>query len=148
MKTLPAFTDLWKHFPEAVNSTVVEIVNAVHKGNMPVWERHHNWILIGGRALDRGVTLEGLTVSYISRDTYNSNADTVQQMGRFFGYKKNYLDYCRIFLSDNLCAQFVDYVDHEESLLTELRKAIDNKINIKSWPRHFRLSNKFKQPLP
>lgn len=55
-------------------------------------------IAIGGISLSRGLTLEGLCVSYFYR---NSQAyDTLLQMGRWFGYRPGYEDLCRIWMSD------------------------------------------------
>lgn len=55
-------------------------------------------IAIGGFVLSRGLTLEGLTISYFSR---NANAyDTMLQMCRWFGYRKGYEDLCRIYISE------------------------------------------------
>lgn len=54
-------------------------------------------IAIGGFVLSRGLTLEGLTISYFSR---NANAyDTMLQMCRWFGYRNGYEDLCRIYIS-------------------------------------------------
>jgi len=57
----------------------------------PVWK-----IIIGGNKLSRGYTLEGLTVSYYRRVT--SSADTLMQMGRWFGFRPGYRDLVRVFL--------------------------------------------------
>jgi hypothetical protein len=55
-------------------------------------------IAVGGNSLSRGLTLEGLCVSYLLR---NSKAyDTLLQMGRWFGYRDGYGDLCRVFLSE------------------------------------------------
>ncbi|SME97066.1 Z1 domain-containing protein [Tistlia consotensis] len=54
-------------------------------------------IAVGGNSLSRGITLEGLTISYFLR---NSKAyDTLLQMGRWFGYRDGYGDLCRIWMS-------------------------------------------------
>ncbi|MDA7861484.1 Z1 domain-containing protein [bacterium] len=53
-------------------------------------------IVIGGHKLSRGLTLEGLSISYFAR---NSKAyDTLMQMCRWFGYRPNYGDLCRVYL--------------------------------------------------
>lgn len=54
-------------------------------------------IAIGGLALSRGLTLEGLMVSYFYRNT--STFDVLMQMGRWFGYRDGYDDLCRIYLT-------------------------------------------------
>jgi len=53
------------------------------------------YIAIGGNRLSRGFTLEGLTINYFLRAT--DNADTLMQMGRWFGYRIGYLDCCKLF---------------------------------------------------
>lgn len=59
------------------------------------------YIAIGGNRLSRGFTLEGLTINYFLRAT--NNADTLMQMGRWFGYRIGYLDCCKLFtIQDNI----------------------------------------------
>lgn len=55
-------------------------------------------ITIGGFSLSRGLTLEGLTISYFYRST--KMYDTLLQMGRWFGYRPGYEDLCRIFMTE------------------------------------------------
>ena len=54
-------------------------------------------IVVGGFLLSRGLTLEGLMVSYYSRNT--STYDALLQMGRWFGYRFGYEDLCRLYIS-------------------------------------------------
>lgn len=61
------------------------------------FERRRVWrILVGGTKLSRGFTIEGLTVSYYRRVT--RQADTLMQMGRWFGYREGYRDLVRLFI--------------------------------------------------
>jgi len=57
-------------------------------------------IAIGGDKLSRGLTLEGLSVSYYLRTS--KMYDTLMQMGRWFGYRAGYVDLCRLFVSREL----------------------------------------------
>lgn len=57
-------------------------------------------IAIGGDKLSRGLTLEGLSVSYFLRAS--KMYDTLMQMGRWFGYRPGYVDLCRLFTSNEL----------------------------------------------
>jgi hypothetical protein len=57
----------------------------------PVWK-----IIVGGNKLSRGYTIEGLTVSYYRRVA--GTADTLMQMGRWFGFRPGYQDLVRVFL--------------------------------------------------
>lgn len=52
-------------------------------------------IAVGGDKLSRGLTLEGLSISYFLRTT--RMYDALMQMGRWFGYRPGYLDLCRLF---------------------------------------------------
>lgn len=57
-------------------------------------------IAIGGDKLSRGLTLEGLSVSYFLRAS--TMYDTLMQMGRWFGYRPGYIDLCRLYTSPEL----------------------------------------------
>jgi len=57
-------------------------------------------IVIGGNKLSRGLTLEGLSVSYYLRAS--RMYDTLMQMGRWFGFRPGYVDLCRLFTSREL----------------------------------------------
>ncbi len=71
------------------------------------------FIIVGGNTLSRGLTLEGLTTSYFLRTT--NQADTLMQMGRWFGYRKGYEIFPRVWL-DNLALerfQFLSQMNEE-----------------------------------
>ncbi len=71
-------------------------------------------IAIGGMVLSRGLTLEGLMVSYYSR---NATAyDTLLQMGRWFGYRPNYEDLCRLYITQENIDRFDAVLDAVEDL--------------------------------
>lgn len=61
-------------------------------------------IVIGGNTLARGLTLEGLCTSYFLRRS--NQYDSLMQMGRWFGYRSNYEDICRIFTTQNISDNF------------------------------------------
>ncbi|MFG2181469.1 Z1 domain-containing protein [Streptomyces abikoensis] len=64
------------------------------------FERRSIWkILVGGQKLSRGFTVEGLTVSYYRRCA--SNASTMMQMGRWFGFRESYRDLVRLWIGRN-----------------------------------------------
>jgi len=86
------------------------------------WSLSSNHILIGGAKLDRGFTVKGLITTYMPRNTLSfSNADTIQQRCRFFGYKKPFLRCCRVYLPENSIAEYEAYVEHEEHLRSVLQ---------------------------
>lgn len=67
--------------------------------------RQLNVIAVGGDKLSRGLTLEGLTVSFFMRSS--QMYDTLMQMGRWFGFRPKYTDLCRLFVSDELFRWFM-----------------------------------------
>ena len=76
-------------------------------------------IAIGGDKLSRGLTLEGLSVSYYLRAS--RMYDTLLQMGRWFGYRPGYVDLCRLYTTDELR----DFYSHITMATEELRQEFD-----------------------
>ena len=76
-------------------------------------------IVIGGLALSRGLTLEGLTVSYIIRNA--SASDTLMQMARWFGYRDGYGDICRLYLPEPSFDHYDQIHIAIEELASEIR---------------------------
>jgi hypothetical protein len=74
-----------------------------------------NLIAVGGLNLSRGLTLEGLTISYFLRNSIMY--DTLMQMGRWFGYRDHYLDLCRIYMTDD-ARSWYEYIS---GVMDELR---------------------------
>ncbi len=74
-------------------------------------------IAIGGNKLSRGLTLEGLSISYYLRHT--RMYDTLMQMGRWFGYRPGYVDLVRIFTSGDLISWFCHITKASEDLRKE-----------------------------
>lgn len=76
-------------------------------------------IAVGGYSLSRGLTLEGLTVSYFLR---NSKAyDTLLQMARWFGYRPGYEDLCRIWIKEDAREWYAHIAAASEELRQDLR---------------------------
>lgn len=98
-----------------------------HKG------KQYNVIAIGGDKLSRGLTLEGLTVSYFTRES--KMYDTLMQMGRWFGFRPGYADLCRLFVQDDLYAWF----RHISFATDDLREQIEYMNNIEETPENFGL---------
>ena len=77
-------------------------------------------VVVGGNRLSRGLTLEGLLVSYYVR---RANAyDTLMQMGRWFGYREGYGDLTRIYTTVELERWFRDLVIVEAELRADIRR--------------------------
>lgn len=90
-------------------------------------------VAIGGFSLSRGLTIEGLTVSYFFRNT--KMYDTLLQMGRWFGYRPYYEDLCRIFMTK----EAYYWYQHITRSAEDLRDQVANMNQIKLTPRDFGL---------
>ncbi|MEV7693609.1 Z1 domain-containing protein [Microbacterium sp. NPDC089189] len=126
------------------NLNIVEV--NTRQGQTPVinWIPTQSYILVGGQAIDRGFTVEGLTVTYMPRGPGTRTADTVQQRARFFGYKASYLGLCRVYLESDVRDDFEMYVEHEKDMLAALRDIEAGNESLKEWKRQFLLDNKMK----
>lgn len=77
-------------------------------------------IVIGGNRLARGITLEGLCTSYFLRDS--KQYDTLMQMGRWFGYRPNYADVCRIFITERMQNYFASIARATDELIESINE--------------------------
>jgi hypothetical protein len=76
--------------------------------------------LIGGNRLGRGVTIDGLVITYYARDAKSKVMDTVHQHARMFGYRQNLLPVTRLFSPSNVLVALKDIHDSD----TGTRQAI------------------------
>jgi hypothetical protein len=116
------FGDVLRGATEAVSTITAVTINMKggrldYKQNI---EAGLHVIAIGGLALSRGLTLEGLVVSYILRNTGAS--DTLMQMARWFGYRPDYEDLCRVFLPVTSLDHYVYIHEAIEELRAEVRR--------------------------
>lgn len=90
-------------------------------------------IVIGGFSLSRGLTIEGLTISYFYRNT--QMYDTLLQMGRWFGYRPDYEDLCRIYMTDQSYAWY----QHITKAVEDLRNQVARMHQARATPKDFGL---------
>lgn len=113
----------WKDVFEHLNEAASRIqVKAIYGGSGEALEYYEHKkglsvIAVGGNKLSRGLTLEGLSVSYYLRAS--KMYDTLMQMGRWFGYRPGYVDLCRLFTSRELNEWFCHVTQASEELREE-----------------------------
>lgn len=90
-------------------------------------------IVVGGDILSRGLTLDGLQVSYFVREP--RTMDTLMQMGRWFGYRPNFDDLVRIWMPEGTRADF----EHSAEVTDELRETLVDMKARELTPRDFGL---------
>ncbi len=79
-----------------------------------------NVIAVGGFSLSRGLTLEGLLISYFLRNSMMY--DTLMQMGRWFGYRPGFDDLCRVWMPEEAEGWYAHIAVSIEELRDELRR--------------------------
>ncbi|BAW92201.1 hypothetical protein CHIBA101_0329 [Actinomyces sp. Chiba101] len=101
-----SFDDVAPHVGESLDLVMaggadpVVVVNGDkdQQYNQVDFQRDRVWrVLVGGAKLSRGFTLEGLTISYFKRRA--GQADSLMQMGRWFGYRPGYSDLVRLYIA-------------------------------------------------
>lgn len=119
----------WEHFLKeylfkATKRIEVRSVNQQHGASSLNYYEYKNIgmrvIAVGGNSLSRGLTLEGLCVSYFYRNTMMY--DTLLQMGRWFGYRPNYDDLFKLWIGEEAIDWYGYITDAVNELKDELRK--------------------------
>ena len=138
----PPWNDVRSRLRQEIIPLEVWMVNSLPLGRDPVRTRFRlmNNILIGGNMLGRGVTIPELAVTYITARAQNeTNADTMEQRARWFGYKQRYLDICRLFLTAQLTGDYTELLQHEDDFWESLSRNERQQLSIREWPRILRL---------
>lgn len=126
--------DVYKEIKNVVNTIEIMSINGESKDALE-YEKYKenglNVIAIGGNKLSRGLTLEGLSISYYYRLT--PMYDTLLQMGRWFGFREGYLDLCRIYTIPEIADDF----SHLSNVMTDLRQEFTKLTNEKIKPSEY-----------
>ena len=122
---------------EAIASGIrIKIING-SAGDVLDYEEHRetgmDLIVVGGDKLSRGLTLEGLSVSYFLRAS--RMYDTLMQMGRWFGYREKYIDVCRLYTT----AELLEWFTHIAAASEELQREFDHMVNVGATPKDYGL---------
>jgi hypothetical protein len=122
---LPAWSEVRHALLETMDIVQAKVINSSETGglNYDANKNGLNVIAIGGDKLSRGLTLEGLTVSYFLRAT--KMYDTLLQMGRWFGYRPGYKDLCRLFVTRDIAEHYSHITKADEELRAEFAKMQD-----------------------
>lgn len=140
---LKPFDELLETLGKRIQKTAIQQLNS-KKGSTVNWNNNYSYILVGGQAMDRGFTVEGLTITYMPRSKGVGNADTIQQRARFFGYKRDYIGHCRVYLDAENIHLFTEYVNHERDVRKKLEEHKLSGEHINEMGRRFVLDEMFK----
>lgn len=129
------WSEVEEHLLSVLEQIKVRVVNGTAKDVLDYVDSPAGLkvIAIGGDKLARGLTLEGLCVSYFLRAS--KMYDTLMQMGRWFGYRSGYLDVCRLYTT----ADLVEWFEHIADAAEDLRGEFDYMMNTGLTPRDYGL---------
>lgn len=122
---LPAISwvQIQEHLEAAADKICVRVINGSSADALEYYNNRDKGvsvIAIGGAKLSRGLTLEGLSVSYFQRTT--KMYDTLMQMGRWFGYRAGYADLCRLYTTPELIGWYRDIAMATEELYSQFHE--------------------------
>jgi len=112
-----SWAQVWSEVRPAAEKVQVRVVNGNSSDALQYYDHRREGlsvIAVGGNKLSRGLTLEGLTVSYYLRST--KMYDTLLQMGRWFGYRPEYEDLCRLYTTPALRDAYVEITAANDEL--------------------------------
>lgn len=112
---IPEFNRMLPELPNIISGITVGMSNTSEATIKYSSEHQTNMIAIGGNSLARGFTIENLSVSYFLRNT--KMCDTLLQMGRWFGYRRDYEDLCKIYTTEKYYNNFHDALTATNSLV-------------------------------
>lgn len=121
---VPSWDDLWPVIDDLIPRVQVRVDNGTSNNRVSYPEGDPQTVLaIGGGTLSRGLTLEGLVVSYFLR---TSNAyDTLLQMGRWFGFRPRYRDLARVWTAAGMLEDYAHLALVERELREDIAVMID-----------------------
>lgn len=127
----------WDHIVDVLFKSIeniqIKVVNSSKGSEKLVYPKNESLrvIAIGGLALSRGLTLEGLIVSYFFRNT--NTYDVLMQMGRWFGYRKNYEDLFRIWTHKASAEWYAEIAEATDTLKHDMDIMFDKKMKPKNF---------------
>jgi hypothetical protein len=130
-----SFLEVLGEMHKAISPIDVVLVNMTRKQDPLKYDRYRQQgrhvVAIGGLSLSRGLTLEGLTISYFLRNS--KMYDTLLQMGRWFGYRNHYEDLVRIWMTEDSSEWYEHITEVIEELRSELRIMADSRLSPKDF---------------
>ena len=119
---------VFKQLYDSISKIKVVVVNSSKNSSKLNYDEAKDGlriIAVGGLALSRGLTLEGLMVSYFYRNT--ATFDVLMQMGRWFGYREGYADLCRIWITKTAFSYYRYIYESTEALKKDIRTMGEEK---------------------
>jgi len=112
---MPDLDLLIEELKHKLRNAIPKVINADNPNKEPDYNPGMN-ILIGGNRLGRGVTIDGLMVTYYGRDAKQKMMDTVHQHARMFGYREKLKNVTRFFVPRHIFNDFCAIHESDEGM--------------------------------
>ena len=111
---------IFDHLQSVLDKIEFAVENGASDDRIDYEGQSKTYIVVGGSILARGLTLEGLIVSYFLRTA--NQYDTLLQMGRWFGYRPRYEDLPRIWMTEDLRLRFRSLAAVEQEIRDDIEQ--------------------------
>jgi transcriptional regulator with XRE-family HTH domain len=115
-----SFAALREHLEKVLSDIEIVVENSDSESRLEYASGPKKYIVVGGSVLARGLTIEGLIVSYFVRSS--TQYDTLLQMGRWFGFRFGYQDLPRIWMTGDLRTAFKDLATVEAEIRADIQQ--------------------------
>lgn len=136
------WSDVQDLLRDVVEHAIVKVVNSdpgasqgldfaprTHADGSAAWPQDVFVIVIGGSRLSRGITIEGLCVSYFCRWADAPTEDTVLQISRWFGYRGSHLEFCRLITTTAIAESLREIAANDRDLRFQLGSLMEQHLS-------------------
>lgn len=142
-----SYSDITTHLTETIRLIQVRVENASENAALDTMDQlrfpelvskgdARHYIVIGGQMISRGLTMEGLLVSYFGRNSRGYG--TLIQMGRWLGYRKDYINMCRIWMTEEKKHAYRQLALVEKEMREDIRTLKKNNVKPLDFPPRIR----------
>lgn len=141
----PSFDEVIDQITKNLNRTIVYQINRREdndaENDIGMDKFYKYKIYVGGNMLERGITIKNLAVTYIYRTAKENPIDNTLQRARWFGYKMDYLDLCRVYMTPEMKEYFIDINTHENYLWKTISEFLKRDEPLQKMERIFVVDN-------
>lgn len=113
-----------------IKNVLVVQKNSKNGYNNETLKKFNYKIFIGGDLLQRGITFKNLVTTYFTRWAQSGNMDTSLQRARWFGYRQDFLDLCKVFTTESIKMEFCNLASIEDSLWNQFEQIENGELLI------------------
>ena len=127
------FEVLFKRYVPLIISRLA--ITQVNKESSQIpWQLEYN-VIVGGYMLDRGYVVRGLLITYMPRSKGGGQIDSLQQRGRFYGYKRKHIGFIKSWMEEPTIEAYKGYAKHEIHLYKKLKELSLEGKELREWER-------------